>query len=141
MFPGTLVHNIEQMNVRTKNILVSIVQGLVSLPFLMGGTMKLITSYDELGAEPNMGWVGDFSPTAILAIGATELLCSAGLLSSLFVKPLGKWSALFAAGICAVMIGAAFTHLQRGEPITVNVVFFLVAAVVAFARKDRLKGE
>ena len=113
----------------------------MSLPFLMGGTMKLITPYEALGAEPNMGWVGDFSPTAILAIGATELLCSAGLLSSLFVKPLGKWSALFAAGICAVMVGAAFTHIQRGEPITVNIVFFLVAAAVAFARKDRLKGE
>ena len=26
------------------------------LPFLMGGTMKLITPYEALGAEPNMGW-------------------------------------------------------------------------------------
>ena len=53
-----MFHNIEQMNDRTKNILVSIVQGLVSLPFLMGGTMKLITPYEALGAEPNMGWGG-----------------------------------------------------------------------------------
>ena len=29
----------------------------MSLPFLLGGTMKLITPYEALGAEPNMGWV------------------------------------------------------------------------------------
>lgn len=129
------------MNDRTKKILVTGVQALVSLPFLMGGTMKLITPYDALGADPNMGWVGDFSPTSILAIGGVELLCAAGLLASLFVAKLGKWSSLFAAGICATMIGAAVTHIMRSEPITVNIVFFLMAAVVAIARKDRLKGS
>ena len=132
--------NTEQMNDRTKKILVTGVQALVSLPFLMGGTMKLITPYEQLGADPNMGWVGDFSPMSILAIGGVELLCAAGLLASLFVSKLGKWSALFAAGICATMIGAAVTHLMRSESITVNIVFFLMAAVVAIARKDRLMG-
>lgn len=39
------------------------------------------------------------------------------------------------------MIGAAVTHIMRSEPITVNIVFFLMAAVVAIARKDRLKGS
>lgn len=129
------------MNERTKHILVSIVQVLVSLPFLMGGTMKLITPYDALGAEPNMGWVGDFSPMSIHAIGGAELLCAAGLIVSVFVGKVGKWSTLFAAGICAIMIGAAFTHIQRGEPIVVNVVFFLMAALVAIARKERLTAS
>ena len=55
LFPGTLSPNIERMNDRTKNILVSIVQGLVSLPFLMGGTMKIDHALRDLVRGPQHG--------------------------------------------------------------------------------------
>ena len=128
------------MNSKITNALLTAVQALLPLPFLMGGTMKIIKPYDELVAGENMGWAADFSPPAIMGIGAVEFVFAACLLSALFVDLTKKYTSVWAGGIGAVMVGAAITHIGRGEPITVNLIFFALAAVVAIARRDRLKS-
>lgn len=128
------------MNSKITNALLTAVQVLLSLMFLMTGTMKVITPYDELIADESMGWAADFSPTSILGIGAVEFVFAACLLSALFLDLTKKYTSIWAGGIGAVMVGAAITHIGRGEPIVPNLVFFALAAVVAIARRDRLKS-
>jgi hypothetical protein len=127
------------MNSKITNALLIAVQALLSLMFLMAGTMKIITPYDELKAGEGMGWTADFSPTSILGIGTVEFVLAACLLSALFVDLTKKYTSIWAGGICAVMVGAAITHIGRGEPFVPNLVFFTFAAVVAIARRDQLK--
>ena len=115
-------------------------QGVLSLAFMGAGTMKVITPYAELTQDPSMGWALDFSEGAIMAIGATEFIFALGLGLSFFVGSLQKWTSVFAVGLACVMMGAAYTHIGRGEPFTPNIVLFLMGAVVAFAHKDRLKS-
>jgi uncharacterized membrane protein YkgB len=110
----------------------------MSLAFMGSGAMKIMTPYETLKANPGMEWANDFSATAIVGIGSVELLLSLGLLLSLFLSSLKKYAAVFAAGLAVVMVGAAITHLSRGEEIVPNVVFFVLTGAIAFARKDRL---
>jgi hypothetical protein len=129
------------MNNKFINVLVLIVQGLVSLAFLGAGCMKLLTPYDALAIAPNMGWVMDFSPTSVLVIASSEVLLAVGMLLSFFIEPLKKWTSIFALGLIAIMLGAAATHIGRGEPIAPNIVLASFAAIVAISRRDRLKSH
>lgn len=122
------------------SIATTVLQVLLGLAFLAAGFMKIMTPYEELAAEPSMGWVTDFDPGTITSIGVAELVLALGLLLALFIGAFKKYASLFALGIAAVMVGAAVTHLGRSEPITTNLVFFVVAALLAFQRKGNLSA-
>lgn len=129
------------MNNKIINVLVLIVQALVSLAFIGAGCMKLLTPYDALAIAPNMGWVLDFSPASVLVIASSEVLFAVGMLLSFFIEPLKKWTSIFALGLIAIMLGAAATHIGRGEPFVPNIVLASFAAFVAISRRDRLKSH
>lgn len=121
-------------------IAIWVVQILTALAFLASGTMKFLTPYAELAANPGMEWVYDFSATQIKIISALEVLGALGVILPMFLKKYQKLVPIAAIGLALIMIGAAITHINRGEPIIANVVLFVLASLTAYGRKDLLKS-
>lgn len=116
------------------NIALWIVQGLLALVFLMAGGMKVTQPKEKL-AE-NMAWVNDFSANSVKVIGALELLGAIGVVTPQATGILPILTPLAAVGLALTMIGAAITHLRRGEMpmIGINVVLLILALFVAYGR-------
>ena len=85
-----------------------------------------------------MAWAADFSAMQIKVIGTLELLGAIGIMAPMFIKKLQKLVPIAAIGLALVMVGAAVTHIGRGEPIIVNLVLLALCALTAFWRKDLL---
>ncbi len=117
------------------NVVLWIVAGLLALAFLAAGGLKLARTKEQLAAS-GMGWVEDFSPQVIKAIGALEVLGAVGLIVPAAVGVAPVLSALAAAGLAAVMVGAILTHARRREApmIAVNAVLLALALFVAIER-------
>src|SRR5690606_4224317 len=83
-----------------------------------------------------MAWVEDFSAGTIKAIGVLELLGALGLILPAVTGVLPWLTPLAAAGLVLTMLGAAATHLRRGENQTAigNGVLLLLAALSAYGR-------
>ena len=112
-----------------------IAQVLLALLFLAAGFMKLTQPREKLSQQ--MGWVNDFSPSTVKAIGALEVLGALGLVLPALTGILPLLTPLAAVGLVLTMIGAIATHVRRNEvmPIViVNVVLLLLAAFVAYGR-------
>ena len=97
------------------NLILWIAAGVLAAAFLAAGSMKLVQP-KEKRAESGRGWTEGFSPGAVRAIGALEVLAAIGLI--------------------VLMLGAAVTHLRRNEThmVLVNVVLIALAASVAWGR-------
>ncbi len=117
------------------NIVLWIIAGLLALAFLAAGAMKLTQPKEKLAAS-GMGWTEQFSPGAIKAIGALEVLAALGLILPALFDTATVLVPLAALGLVLMMIGAAVTHARRKENqmIGVNVVLLLLASVVAWGR-------
>lgn len=111
-------------------ILRIIVQVLVGLAFLMSGAMKVMTPYEEMVVTEGMMWAQDFSATQILIIGIVEVLGGLAMVLPLLLKRWYNLVPLSALTFMVIMGGAAYTHLQRDEPIIVNIVLFVLAGAV-----------
>lgn len=102
---------------------------------LAGGAMKMLNPPQKLAAS-GYGWVEDFGPGSVKAIGTLEVLAGVGLIlpAALDIAPALVPTA--AAGTVLLMIGAAVTHLRRHEnqAIAVNAALLAVAAFVAWGR-------
>jgi uncharacterized membrane protein YphA (DoxX/SURF4 family) len=109
-----------------------IIQGFLAVVFLGAGLMKLLNSREEL-VDNGMEYAEDFSETQIQAIGAVEVLGAVGVIlpTALGIAPVLAGAA--AVGLTLTMIGAAYTHIRRGEypMIVVNIVLGGLAAYVA----------
>ncbi len=116
------------------NIFLWIVAGLLALGFLGAGAMKLSQPREKLAAS--MGWVEDFSPPMVKAIGALEVLGALGLILPAATGIAPILTPLAAVGLALVMVGAIVTHLRRKEypVIGVNAVLLILAVVVAWGR-------
>ncbi|GAB4273781.1 MAG: DoxX family protein [Candidatus Promineifilaceae bacterium] len=116
------------------NIALWVVQGLLGLTFLMVGGMKLMKSREEIAQQ--MAWANDFSDGQVKTIGALELLGAIGVVLPGLVNILPILTPLAAVGLALIMLGAARTHLRRGENqmIVVNGVLFLLAVFVVYGR-------
>lgn len=117
------------------NIVLWIIAGLLAVAFLAAGAMKVAQPKEKL-AEGGMGWTEDFSPGAIKAIGALEVLAALGLVLPPAFDVAPVLAPLAALGLVLMMIGAAITHARRKETqmIVVNTVLGVLAAVVAWGR-------
>lgn len=117
------------------NVVLWIVAGLLALAFLAAGGMKVAQPKEKLAAS-GMGWVDDFSPNAIKAIGTLEVLAAVGLVLPPLLDVAPVLAPLAALGLVLTMVGAAITHGRRGETqmIVVNLVLGALAAVVAWGR-------
>jgi hypothetical protein len=81
-------------------------------------------------------WVQDFSPGALRAIAALELLAAAGLIlpAALDIAPV--LVPLSATGVALLFIGAVTMRLRRGERATIvpDLVYLVMAVFVAWGR-------
>jgi hypothetical protein len=81
-------------------------------------------------------WVEDFSPGALKAIGALELLAAAGLIlpAALDIAPV--LVPVTATCVVVLFVGAVITRLRRGERMTIlfDLVYLAMAAFVAWGR-------
>jgi len=81
-------------------------------------------------------WVEDFSPGALEAIGALELLAAADLIlpAALDIAPV--LVPLAATGAVLLFVGAVIMRLRRGEKVTImiDLVYLAMAAFVAWGR-------
>jgi len=109
-----------------------ILAGVLALSNLGAGVMKLARSKEQLHSS-GMGWVEDFSPNAIKGIGIAELLGAIGIILPPLTHIAPLLAPIAAIGLTILQIGAAITHLRRGEPkmLGANVPLIILSVVVA----------
>jgi uncharacterized membrane protein YphA (DoxX/SURF4 family) len=112
-----------------------IAQILLALAFGAAGFMKL-TQPKSVAYERGLKWVEDFSQGQINLIGLAEVLGAIGLILPWALNVLPVLTPVAAVGLMIVMLGAAYTHLRRGETpmIAINAVLFALALFVAWGR-------
>lgn len=117
------------------NVALWIVAAVLGTVSLAGGAMKMLQTTQKLAAS-GYGWVEDFGPGSVKAIGALEVLAGVGLILPAALDTAPVLVPTAAAGTVLLMIGAALTHLRRQErkEIAVNAVLLAVAAFVAWGR-------
>ncbi|PQP20822.1 DoxX family protein [Rhodococcus opacus] len=117
------------------NIALWIVAIVLAVAFAAAGVMKLTQSKGKLAAS-GMGWTESYSPSAVKAIGAVEVLGAVGLILPAAVGIAPILVPLAATGLALVMVGAIVTHARRGEtqPIVINVVLLALTVFVAWGR-------
>ena len=116
------------------NIALWIVQGLLSVMFLMAGTMKATQPKEKLALK--MPWVNDFSAIQVKIIGTLQFLAAIGLVLPMLLNIAPILTPLAAVGLMLTMSGAAIYHVTKQEykEIAVNLVLLCMAAFVAFGR-------
>ncbi len=116
------------------NTAVWIVQILLALTFLMTGMMKVAQPLEKL--PESMAAVKALPPNIVRTIGALEILGALGVVLPAWTGILPWLTPLAAAGLVLTMIGAALTHVRRGEfsGITVNLILGLLAIFVIYGR-------
>ena len=116
------------------NIALWIAQVLLALTLGMASLMKL--SRPRVALAGVQGWVEDFTDVQVKGIGVLEALAVIGLIVPPVLHIGTVLTPLAAVGVILLMIGAAMTHLRRGETANAagNVVLLLLAAFVAAGR-------
>ncbi len=118
------------------NIALWIVQGLLTLLFLMAGLMKVSKSKDEIKEKggKQMNWIDDVSDNTIKLIGIVEILAAIGLILPQLTGILPWLTPLAAVGLVLTMIGAMIVNMRNQITIIKNIVLLLLAAFVAYGR-------
>jgi hypothetical protein len=108
-----------------------IVQGVLAASFLLAGGMKLITPIAVLSM------MSPFPGEFIRFIGICEVLGAVGLILPYALRILPGLTALAAAGLVVIMVGATVTTLAIGGGVLAapTVVLGLLAALVAYGRR------
>ena len=113
-----------------------IVAGLLAAVFLLAGSNKLLISREKLARAPGGGWVLDFSPRFLKALGAVEILGAAGLILPALLGIVPVLVPLAALGLAVVMAGAAIVVSRRREfkHLAVDLTYLALAAFVVVGR-------
>lgn len=118
------------------NLSLWIVAGLLAVVFLVSSAKMVVPKEKMAGMSASSRWVEDFSPGALKAIGALELLAAAGLIlpAALGIAPV--LVPMTAVGAVLLFVGAVITRLRRGEKLTIvpDLVYLAMAAFVAWGR-------
>jgi hypothetical protein len=118
------------------NLTLWIVAGLLAVVLLVSSAKLFVPKEKMAGMSTWSRWVEDFSPGALKAIGALELLAAAGLIlpAALDIAPV--LVPLTAVGAALLFVGAVITRLRRGEKVTIvgDLVYLAMAAFVAWGR-------
>ncbi len=125
------------MNSKTINIIIWVLQGTMTLVFLMAGGSKIFIPFDQY--VETMPYAAKLSVGIIKFIGTLEILGAIGMSLPFLIK---KWyflSPLAALGLAATMIGAIVTHAGRNEPLGLQIAFFVILGIIAFVRYKRIK--
>ena len=116
------------------NLAVWIAQILLALVFAGSGISKLVQPYEKLAAQ--MGYVNDFTPGVMRAIGTLEVLGAIGVVLPTWTGILPWLTPAAAFGLAVNMGGAMATHLRRKEypMLVMNLVLLTLAAFVVYGR-------
>jgi hypothetical protein len=118
------------------NLALWIVAGLLAVVFLLSSAKMFVPKEKMAGMFAASRWVEDFSPGALKALGALELLAAAGLIlpAALDIAPV--LVPLAAVGVVLLMVGAVTMRLRRGETVTIvaDLVYLAMAAFLAWGR-------
>ena len=119
------------------NLALWIVAGLLAVAFLIAGVGKVLMPREKIaGMGAASRWVEDFSPGALKAIGALEVLAVLGLIlpAALDIAPV--LVPLAALGLVLLMVGAVITRIRRHEArfVVGNLVLLALAGFVAWGR-------
>ena len=111
-----------------------IVQGVLAALFLFAGGMKLITPVEVLSA------MSPFPDAFIRVIGVCEVLGAVGLILPWALRILPGLTALAAAGLVLIMVGATVSTLAIGGGLLAlpTLLFGLLAALVAYGRRPQV---
>jgi hypothetical protein len=120
----------------TLNRALWIVAGLLAVVFLVSSAKLFVPKEKLVGMGAATRWVEDFSPGALKAIGALELLAAAGLILPAVLDIAPVLVPLAATGAVLLFAGAIVMRLRRGEKVTVvgDLVYLALAAFVAWGR-------
>lgn len=95
-----------------------IVTWLLAIMYLVSGVGKLFLPREKIaGVASAAGWVLDFSPGAVKAIGAVEIAGAVGLVLPALLDIAPVLVPLAAAGLALVMAGAVVVRIRRHEPL------------------------
>jgi hypothetical protein len=118
------------------NLALWIAAGLLAFVFLVSSAKLFVPKEKMAGMGGASRWIEDFSPSALKAIGALELLGAVGLIlpAALDIAPI--LVPLAATGAVVLFVGAVITRLRRGEKVTivVDLVYLALAAFVGWGR-------
>src|SRR6266496_3794345 len=92
-----------------------IAAGLLAAAFLIAGSTKLLIPREKLARAPGGGWVLDFSPTFVKAVGAIEIVGVIGLILPRLLDIAPVLTPLAAVGLGLIMTGAVIVHFRRQE--------------------------
>lgn len=112
-----------------------ILQGMLAVVFLGSGIAKSTMSRERMIATGQTG-IALFPMPVVRVTAASELLAAAGLLLP-WAMGVAPWlTPTAAAGLCVVMVGAAWSHSRLHEPkaVAANGFFFAAAMAVAIGR-------
>jgi len=117
------------------NTIVWIAQGLLAVAMLGAGAMKLTKPKAELQSS-GMAWVEDFTESQVKGIGSLEILAAFGLIVPALLDLAPVLVAVAAVGVVLLMLGAAATHVRRGEGqmVPVNLAIAAIAVFIAVMR-------
>lgn len=118
------------------NLALWIVAGLLATVCLTASAKMFVPSEKMASMSASAQWTLDFSPGALKAIGALELLAAMGLILPAVLDIAPVLVPLAATGLVLLFAGAITTRLRRGEKATVAVdaVYLGLAAFVAWGR-------
>ncbi len=117
------------------NIALWALQVLLALVFLGSGSAKISWSRPRLIASGQTG-IAVYPMPVVRFTAACELLAAAGLILPWATGIARILTPAAAAGLCVVMIGAAYAHSRLREPrsVAINAVLFGCALTVALGR-------
>ena len=120
----------------TLDLALWVVAGLLAVVFLVSSAKLFVPKEKMAGMGAASRWVEDFSPGALKAIGALELLAAAGLIlpAALDIAPV--LVPLAATGAVLLFVGAVIMRLRRHEPkpIVAELTYLALAGFVAWGR-------
>ena len=118
------------------NLALWLVTGLLAA-VLLGSTSKMFVPREKIASVGRAAeWVLDFSPGALRAIGALEILAAAGLVLPAVLDVAPILVPVTATCVALLFAGAATMRLRRGERVTIvpDLVYLALAAFVAWGR-------
>jgi len=118
------------------NLALWIVAGVLAAVFLFSSAKLVVPKEKLAGMGTATRWVEGFSPRALKALGALELLAAAGLILPAVLDIAPVLVPVTAVCVVVLFIGAVITRLRRGERVTVvpDLVYLAMAAFVAWGR-------
>ncbi|MCF6524800.1 DoxX family protein [Streptomyces sp. JJ36] len=118
------------------NLALWIAAGLLAAVCLLGSAKMFVPRETMAGMGTSARWVEDFSPGALKALGAAELLAALGLVAPAVLDIAPVLVPLAATGLVLLFTGAVTMRLRRGESATTapDLVYLTLAVFVAWGR-------